>query len=47
MGWGGIDFRVLTDILTGAKIVFIAVFCRKNGLKLHTIAAGYLTEIYH
>ena len=40
-------FRVLTDILIGVKTVFLAVFAAKNAPKLHTIAAGYLTEIYH
>ena len=40
-------FRVLTDILTGVKTEFWAVFCHKNTPKLHTISARYLTGIHH
>ena len=36
-------FRVLTDILTGVKSRFWQILAVKNGPKLHTITARYLT----
>ncbi len=37
-------FRVLTDILTGAKCMFFAVFCRKNAQFLHPIVGKVLNR---
>ena len=37
-------FRVLTDILTGTKCMFFAVFCRKNAQFLRPIVGKELNR---